>query len=103
ANELRDIPGAGISLEGSAECLVVGNTFRECDRGLEVRPLVLAPRGTQGVEAKHWVLDNHYRQNLQDLVFEQSRGLVVAGNRFEGSRPEAHLVELVGEGSPNAK
>lgn len=93
ANEVADVPAAGVALEGGAQALVIGNTLRACDQAFVVRGSGRESRAEGG----HWLVDNHFRENLQDLVLEGTRGLAASGNRFEAVRRGVQCVEFGAE------
>src|SRR5690606_13940303 len=64
--------------------------LRACDQAFVVRG-----GGTEG--GGHWLVDNLFRENLQDLVLEGTRGLTASGNRFEAVRRGVQCVEFSAE------
>lgn len=93
-NELRGVLGAGLSVDASRECLLVGNQVIDCDLALTVRG-----SGTgDDVDADgHWIVDNEVRGSIQDVVLERAKGLVFDGNRFESPVGRKHVDGLRAE------
>jgi len=96
-NRFESILGAGLSIAEGTECVVSENAFAECDRGLELvsEPFAESGEGSGG----HWTGRNTFRDNLQDLVLENSRELCFWGNAFQRADGAVHLVGLAGSGA----
>jgi len=96
-NRFESILGPGLSVEGGADCIVAGNLFAACDRGLE---FVSEPGAEgSGENRGHWAGENTFRENLQDLVLEHGEGLTFWRNAFEEEVGAVHLVGLTAAGA----
>lgn len=96
-NRFESILGPGLSVVDGEDCVVAGNLFAACDRGLE---FVSEPRaeGSSGSRG-HWAGENTFRENLQDLVLEHGEALTFWHNTFEEEVGAVHLVGLSSEGA----
>lgn len=96
--EVVGVPSAAFLLESTRASLLLENEARRCDRGFEIRP---AP-SRSGVDAPsfgHWLLRNHVSEALQDVVLEDTEGLVFAENTWRNSSGDRRLEALVGQGA----
>ncbi|MFT7668157.1 MAG: parallel beta-helix repeat protein [Planctomycetota bacterium] len=94
-NHIELSHGAGISLGGGNRALLYQNELIDCDPGLEV---VGTSKSTVLADSAHWIGENRFEDNVQDLVLDRSAGLEFWANDFEFNTPRPHLDGLVGEG-----
>jgi|GEM_PF-2538141 len=93
-NRIERVHGAGISLEGGRRACLYDNDLVDCDLGLEL----LGSTAGDAAELDHWIGDNRFRENIQDLVLVDSVGIEIGGNDFESRSPRVHLDGLRGAG-----
>ena len=100
-NEIEDTLGGAITIEHGQDCLVGWNVMKNNDIAVELYwdqdpEIVLESHFGQTRDTSsrdHWVLFNRFGGNDQDLVFRETTGLTLSGNRFSGdARP--YLVDV---------
>lgn len=93
-NTLDGVRGAGLRIAGGGGVLVANNRLEDCDAGVEL----LEDSGATPT----WLGGNGFRGNLQDLVLEEVTGVELWRNDFAPGAPFVHVDGLAGPGAEGA-
>jgi len=106
-NRISDTKGSAITIEHGQECWIVGNELSGNERSVELYwdedpELVGGPLGKQRDTASrdHWIVDNRFHDNVQDLVLSRTTGIVVHGNTWLPGNREAYIEDLTAADDP---
>lgn len=87
-NRFESVHGAGITLQLGSRALLWDNQFIDCDSGLEILGAI---DGEVIGDLEHWIGENRFRENIQDLVLDHCEGLEFGDNDFESDWARPHL------------
>jgi len=98
-NAIEGVWGPALALEDCRDGLVAGNGLCDSDCGVRLSWRGAADDMDEATlsaspSRDHWVVDNELRGNIQDLVLEATRDVVIAGNRCDRKEPVVHLDRL---------
>mgnify|MGYP002631567786 CR=1 FL=1 len=92
-NQFNGVMGIGLQIDGGSRAAVRNNEFVDCDVAIEVRG------SGAGTPSDHWIAQNSFSVNIQDLALDEVTGVEFFENDFQNPEPRIHLDGLSGEGA----
>lgn len=106
-NEIENTQGGGITIEHGQDCLISKNRLRGNEIGIELYwdedpDLVGGPFGQyeNTSSSGHWIVENEFRDNDQDVVLKRSSAITFSANRFPRYNRRLYLDRIEAEGEP---
>lgn len=108
-NRINGTIGGAITIEHGQDCLIMKNEISDNEIGVELYwdedpDLVGGAFGAHNDtrSAEHWIFQNDFADNIQDLVLKSTQGVTFSRNRFSGGNRRLYLDGLRDEEDPSA-